>query len=334
MNIQLYIDRAIRTEKRPFFELPVDIHVYGQILLSKPTMPGIIGDMKVRLLHSGLGMATEIAELQQAIDAGDRVNILEELGDILWYWAIALDALQFRDFSDEGEETLVFSPTEAERRLTARICAWADLVRRDSIHAKPMRPEMALAVLCEVWRGVGDVCRAFRLDRARVMDRNIEKLRTRFPAQYDGVQFEERDLSAEREILEGLEPEVKGSPSNGLALPRKYTDPGRVADRAVLESCTCTYEVGSGDKKTFTVTCRVHGAQQDSVEAAFSQLFSLSPDERLRLRVSHQNVECYLANGNGAPVFVAVVDLEARCICIGLPPAPGKRGYCPKHPDR
>jgi len=202
MTPDLYVQNAIRTEKRPFFELPVDIHVHGQILLTKPTMPGIIGDMKVRLLHSGLGMSTEIAELQQAIDAGDRVNVLEELGDILWYWAIALDALQFRDFSDEDEERLLFSPEEAERRLTSRICAWADLVRRDAIHAKPMRPEMALATLREVWRGVGDVCRAFRIEREAVMERNIAKLRERFPAQYDGVRFEERNLAAERAVLE------------------------------------------------------------------------------------------------------------------------------------
>ena len=65
-----------------------------------------------------------------------------------------------------------------------------------------MRPEMALATLREVWRGVGDVCRAFRIEREAVMERNIAKLRERFPAQYDGVRFEERNLAAERAVLE------------------------------------------------------------------------------------------------------------------------------------
>jgi len=53
-----------------------------------------------RLLHAGIGMVTEAGEfidaLKKAMFYGtdlDRVNLREELGDILWYVALAIDEL-------------------------------------------------------------------------------------------------------------------------------------------------------------------------------------------------------------------------------------------------
>lgn len=57
-----------------------------------------------RLFHSILGIGTEAGELGSALLKGingeevDKVNIMEEIGDILWYIAIGLDTTGF-DFS-------------------------------------------------------------------------------------------------------------------------------------------------------------------------------------------------------------------------------------------
>ena len=55
----------------------------------------------VRVFHSIIGMSTETGELVEALmnsfETGaplDRVNLLEEIGDLNWYQAIALDALE------------------------------------------------------------------------------------------------------------------------------------------------------------------------------------------------------------------------------------------------
>lgn len=53
-----------------------------------------------RLLHASIGLNTEQAELQDAIKKYlmygktiDTVNIIEELGDIMWYVGLAMDSL-------------------------------------------------------------------------------------------------------------------------------------------------------------------------------------------------------------------------------------------------
>ncbi len=53
-----------------------------------------------RLLHAGMGLVTEAGEFMDGLKRSliygkpsDNENLLEEIGDILWYCSIALDAL-------------------------------------------------------------------------------------------------------------------------------------------------------------------------------------------------------------------------------------------------
>ena len=81
-----FIEKALRTESVPKIEMTEGL---------------------TRLLHAALGMQTESAEfsdqLKKHIFYGkplDKVNLKEELGDQLWYIAIALAALD-SDFETE-----------------------------------------------------------------------------------------------------------------------------------------------------------------------------------------------------------------------------------------
>jgi NTP pyrophosphatase (non-canonical NTP hydrolase) len=54
----------------------------------------------IRLLHAAIGLCTETGELQDALKKAifygkplDKVNLAEELGDVMWYIAIACDTL-------------------------------------------------------------------------------------------------------------------------------------------------------------------------------------------------------------------------------------------------
>lgn len=74
-----YIKKALRTESQ---------------------MVPIFDSNQSRILHAGLGMATEAAEFLDALKKHffygaptDRTNLVEEMGDLFWYMAIASDAL-------------------------------------------------------------------------------------------------------------------------------------------------------------------------------------------------------------------------------------------------
>lgn len=83
-----FIEQAIRTESDKFY----------------PVSP--------RILHASMGLVTEAAEFQDALKKVifygkevDKVNLKEEIGDILWYLAIAMDELG-TDFDTEQSRVI------------------------------------------------------------------------------------------------------------------------------------------------------------------------------------------------------------------------------------
>ena len=76
-------------------------------LVDRPLATG-----EMRLLHAGMGLATEAGEFLDALKKSifygkpmDLVNLREELGDILWYMAIAMDELG-TNFFDEQDRVI------------------------------------------------------------------------------------------------------------------------------------------------------------------------------------------------------------------------------------
>ena len=66
----------------------------------------------LELLHSNMGLVTEVGELMDALKKWaiygremDRANVVEEVGDILWYISLALKAVD-SDFEDAMERNI------------------------------------------------------------------------------------------------------------------------------------------------------------------------------------------------------------------------------------
>ena len=115
MNSRDYIQDAIRTESTDFKSMDQRLGVDGT----------------KRLLHAGIGMATEAGEFLDALKKHifygkelDRVNLKEEMGDLFWYLAIACDELdvEFEPLMDRNIAKLKarygekFSESKAEKR--------------------------------------------------------------------------------------------------------------------------------------------------------------------------------------------------------------------------
>ena len=79
-----------------------------------------------RLIHAAFGMQTETAEFTDALKKSifygkplDTVNLKEELGDLLWYVAIAMDELG-TDFTTESERVINKLKLRYPNSFTAR----------------------------------------------------------------------------------------------------------------------------------------------------------------------------------------------------------------------
>jgi len=81
----------------------MDSEVYKRMALRTNTVPDLFkehGKDVVNLLHGAMGASTEANELLDAVKRClfygkeiDRVNVIEEVGDLLWYTSIILEAI-------------------------------------------------------------------------------------------------------------------------------------------------------------------------------------------------------------------------------------------------
>lgn len=78
--MQQFITDSLRTESHKFYDFP--------------------SNSRERLIHAAFGMQTESAEFTDALKKSlfygkplDTTNLKEELGDLLWYVALAMDEL-------------------------------------------------------------------------------------------------------------------------------------------------------------------------------------------------------------------------------------------------
>jgi NTP pyrophosphatase (non-canonical NTP hydrolase) len=84
MKTSEYIKAAIKTESNDF----------------EPIKNRLQNEQTIRLLHAGIGLSTESAEILDSLKKHifygkplDEVNLKEEMGDLFWYLAIMADSL-------------------------------------------------------------------------------------------------------------------------------------------------------------------------------------------------------------------------------------------------
>jgi NTP pyrophosphatase (non-canonical NTP hydrolase) len=184
MNIIEYVPLAVRTEK---------------VL---PTMD--------RLVHGCMGLITEIGEVttelkrmaiyEKELDAKRKEHILEEIGDVMWYVAIMLDALRV-DVSYVAAAPKMPLPKgesgkwEALALMLGVHCGHVCEITQYFIVSEEI-PEDALpeflASLTMIISGM--YVSAIFCDSSieQAMENNIAKLRIRFPASYSNQEAEGR----------------------------------------------------------------------------------------------------------------------------------------------
>lgn len=151
-----------------------------------------------RLVNCALGLAGETGELAAIIEgpySTELEPLISELGDLWWYTAMAQHALGYCDLdlytvSPTIEDATVFAESERVLNLVAATGAFADRVKKVVFQGHPLETheEKLKEHIADIVQRLADIGKP-----QLVWEKNIEKLRKRYPEGFS----EERSLHRE-----------------------------------------------------------------------------------------------------------------------------------------
>ena len=168
----------------------------------KRTCP-TLGDLKLDLSHMVLGINSEINELEDAIKVKDITNIGEEIADGFWY---VQNYLTFRNktFDFSTLNTILATDSRTLLNLLYRESSLLnDMVKKYIAYDKVINDIDEEVCIKQIHLILVSLLAKYNLSLSDVLDRNIEKLRVRFPEKFTTEKALNRDLVTERRILEG-----------------------------------------------------------------------------------------------------------------------------------
>lgn len=169
----------------------------------------------IRLLHGAIGLSSELAEAQELVEKPtiDAVNLKEEMGDLFWYMGIIVDELKFNPeeifmFNDTGA-IVTYTVHEQRAGLQVQINGMVksvgilvDLLKKSVMYGKELNETGIKEKLQALDYYINQGLRHFGQTSQASRERNIEKLRARYGEKFTEAAALERNLAAEREILE------------------------------------------------------------------------------------------------------------------------------------
>jgi len=175
MTLAEYIKEAVKTEST-LNPLTKEVNERG---------------LSSRTLHGVLGIQTELMELEVAFRNMDAVNAVEEIGDVLWYLAILADEYDIREFDKE----ITVDDTAALNDIL-------DMVKRTLFYGKELDKELMIKFIKSNLNLFAEMCGDLDVPVELAMKTNINKLAIRYPDKFKEEDAENRDLEAERKLLE------------------------------------------------------------------------------------------------------------------------------------
>ena len=164
----------------------------------KRTCPSLGGGLKMDLAHMVLGMNTEIVELREAFEKEDMVNVLEEISDKGWYLC---NYLTFRGLHIPTKGTMY--STDFIGSLYDEVAKLQDLIKKHIAYNKPIDEDLEYQYLTNIFELIYGLCDNYVLNLEEGLEKNIAKLKARFPDKFDESLAINRDVDVERKILEG-----------------------------------------------------------------------------------------------------------------------------------
>lgn len=177
----------------------------------------VSNDRMIRLLHAGLGLSSELSEIVEAISldgATDWVNVMEESADLLWYVAVAVNALGLDHEKISAYETSdgfsqnLWKKTAESAFETLNVIVWSvgtynDLLKKSLFYGRELNMDKLTETLTQLCCAISGLCYVSGHTIEEARERNIAKLKARYGDKFTAAAALNRDLETERAILEG-----------------------------------------------------------------------------------------------------------------------------------
>jgi NTP pyrophosphatase (non-canonical NTP hydrolase) len=171
-----------------------------------------LGSPLLDSVHMSLGIVTEIVdELPVAVHNLDYVNISEEIGDAFWYlanysniWNLEVGETKVHSSKLEVADDLKshYQLIESGLQLLMNYSAkLADLDKKAFAYNKQINIEDRQYLFTIITLGLEGMCTKFNLDSDLIREKNINKLKVRYPDKFTDDYANNRDLKAEYKTL-------------------------------------------------------------------------------------------------------------------------------------
>jgi hypothetical protein len=172
------------------------------------------------LVHARIGILSETDELMDAIAKKDSVGVGEELTDKLWYLCNDLNTMLKAGYIDHVDfDTLISTKFDGTLKATdsplqgSTLNYWfnamiynesklLDQVKKLYAYNKPMNKDVYLKRVEYLIGAINNIAVSTKVDLNEYMDKVIIKLRNRYPEKFTSEAAINRDVEAERKILE------------------------------------------------------------------------------------------------------------------------------------
>lgn len=165
---------------------------------------------ETRMLHGAIGIVTEVTEIYEAAAKIpiDVINLVEEVSDILWYCAIFERELGFclnendPDFEEEDCNNLFINMGGILKYLTIESGTILDILKKAAFYGKKLDRDSTISHCRKIFLACHTLLdiAGSSIQEARII--NISKLRKRYGEKFSEDKAINRDVKAEREILE------------------------------------------------------------------------------------------------------------------------------------
>lgn len=166
----------------------------------------------IRLLHGIIGLSSELAEVQEMVEKPrlDAVNLKEEMGDLYWYMGVIIDELkldpeQIFRHNDVGAIVDFNGSVTLQAQIHGMVKSVGiatDFLKKTILYGKDLSIPAVENELVKLDYYINYSLRLFGQTSAGARERNIEKLRARYGEKFTEAAALERNLAAERAILE------------------------------------------------------------------------------------------------------------------------------------